>query len=158
MSGFNEETTSTTFSSFPDEFSDFSEISHSAKNPFLEPSVPESPLKKSSPSPAKLFHNTAEIIMGSKNNRYDVFKNDKSNVIEQEEIVVKKAVDDPFKDFAKAAFSEFKVDKMMTGHEFSNKLSDAKNKSFQPMNVKVNFDSSCDTSSTICCKNCLSPN
>lgn len=138
MNGFSEDTSSTTFSSsFPssDEFSDFSEISHSAKNPFLEPPAPESPLKKSSTSPAKLFHNTAEIIMASKNNRYDVFKNDKSNnnVIETEEIVVKKAIDDPFKDFAKAAFSEFKVDKMM-GHEFSNKLS---NKSFQPMNAKV---------------------
>jgi hypothetical protein len=95
--------------------------------------------------------------MASKKNRYDVFKNDKSNVIETEEIVVKKSIDDPFKDFAKAAFSEFKVDKTI-GHEFSNKLSDAKNKSFQPMNAKVIYDRTCVTLHHYCCKNVsLSP-
>lgn len=135
--GLHEESTSA-FSIFPsDQFNgiNFNEISHgdSAKNPFLNPPAPQSPLKKN--SPAKLFHNTAEIIMATKNNRYDVFKNDKAPLSDDNS---PRKSDDPFQDFAKAAFSEFKVDKMMSGHEFSNKLSDAR--SFQqPMNAKVNL-------------------
>lgn len=68
--------------------------------------------------------------MASKGNRYDVFKNDNSNFVNEQQAPVK----DPFQDFAKAAFSEFKVDKIM-GHEFSNKLSGAGG--FQPSS-KVN--------------------
>lgn len=76
--------------------------------------------------------------MSTKNNRYDVFKNDITTTAAIDENNFKKS-EDPFQDFAKAAFSEFKIDKMM-GHEFSNKLSDAKNLQQQSMNsMKVNL-------------------
>lgn len=122
MSAFNED--SSKYSAFQvDQFSDFGDVSHgdNPKNPFLS-SSPDPILKKSASSPSKIFQKPAELIQASKSTRYDVFKNDNSNFVneQQQQVPIKK--DDPFQDFAKAAFSEFKVDKMI-GHEFSNKLS-----------------------------------
>lgn len=72
--------------------------------------------------------------MATKSNKYDVFKNEMVNaepsVVQQQPTVKPKADVNPdlFKDFAIAAFGEFKVDKTSTSmvHEFSNKLSDQK--------------------------------
>jgi hypothetical protein len=87
------------------------------------------------------------MIQASKSTRYDVFKNDNSNFpVEQQQVTVKK--DDPFQDFAKAAFSEF-----------SNKLSGAQ--SFQPFgSSKVIFIICVVTFDliSIICKNCLATN
>jgi hypothetical protein len=91
----------------------------SAKNPFLD-----SP--KKAPSTTKLFQKPTEMFLSSKTTRYDVFKNDfPSNGHEATEKVEKKtemSMNDPFQDFAIAAFSEFKIDKSSSIHEFSNKL------------------------------------
>ena len=99
---------------------DFESEKESAKNPFLD-----SPSKKA-PSTTKLFQKPTEMFLSSKNNRYDVFKNDfPSNGHEAIETVEKKtemSKNDPFQDFAIAAFSEFKIDKSSSIHEFSNKL------------------------------------
>ena len=120
FNGFHEEISE--LPNFQAEFSDFSDLNHGdmSKNPFLA-SSPEPVSKKIPSSPVKIFQKPAEIILASKSTRYDVFKNENSNFINEEQ-------DDPFKDFAKAAFSEFRIDKMM-GHEFSNKL--LSNKGFQ---------------------------
>lgn len=101
----------------------------SSRNPFLAQS--ESPGKKSS----KLFQKSSEMMTVTKNNKYDVFKNELAN---GQEVPVPgplpaiktktEANPDLFKDFAIAAFSEFKVDKTSSMiHEFSNRLSDQKN-------------------------------
>lgn len=102
----------------------------SAKNPFLE----SSPKKTSSSSTKLPFPKPAEMFMSTKNNRYDVFKDDfASNGLESVSKAASAATEvhekktemsqDPFKDFAVAAFSEFKVDKSSSSlHEFSNKL------------------------------------
>lgn len=142
-----------------DQFSDFSDVTHGdmSKNPFLA-SSPDPVAKKSSPSHAKIFQKPAEIIMASKSTRYDVFKNDNSNSASEQQQVMSAKRDDPFQDFAKAAFSEFKVDRMM-GHEFSNKLSSTKG--FQPPptgSSKVNWPSVLWRSSAYCKKNCLATN
>lgn len=99
----------------------------SSRNPFLAQS--ESPKKSS-----KLFHKSSEKMMATRINRYDVFKNemngsDVSASPPQQNVKAKTDVNpDLFKDFAIAAFSEFKVDKTSSMiHEFSNKLSDQKN-------------------------------
>lgn len=98
---------------------DFECETDSAKNPFLD-----SP--KKAPSTTKLFQKPTEMFLSSKNNRYDVFKNDfPSNghdAIEKVEKKTEMSKNDPFQDFAIAAFSEFKIDKSSSIHEFSNKL------------------------------------
>jgi hypothetical protein len=102
----------------------------SAKNPFLD-----SPKKASTKLP---FPKPADMFMSSKGNRYDVFKDEfvsnghengaikmSSSAPAAAEVHEKKTEmsQDPFKDFAAAAFSEFKVDKSSSSlHEFSNKL------------------------------------
>lgn len=99
----------------------------SSRNPFLAAS--ESPKK-----PSKIFQKSSEMMMGAKNNKYDVFKNE---IVSGQEVPVAQQQQQPkpkteanpdlFKDFAIAAFSEFKVDKTSSMiHEFSNKLSDQK--------------------------------
>lgn len=113
-----------------DTVNEFTPQSDSSRNPFLAPS--ESPKK-----PSKLFQKSSEMMMGAKNNKYDVFKNE---IVKGAEVPLppqpqqqqsKAKIDvnpDLFKDFAVAAFSEFKVDKTSSMiHEFSNKLSDQKN-------------------------------
>lgn len=100
----------------------------SSRNPFLATS--DSPKKA-----AKLFTKSSEMMMVNKNNKYDVFKNE---IVKRPEVPVppqqantKAKTDanpDLFKDFAIAAFGEFKVDKTSSMiHEFSNRLSDQKN-------------------------------
>lgn len=70
-----------------------------------------------------------------KSTRYDVFKNE---MVATGQVHVPVTVQPPaktktdanpdaFKDFAVAAFSEFKVDKSPLIHEFSNRLSGQKN-------------------------------
>lgn len=107
---------------------DFPAKSDSTRNPFLAQT--ESPKK----SPSKLFQKSSEMMMTSKNNKYDVFKNEAVNGNEvdapmPQNTKTKTEVNpDLFKDFAIAAFSEFKVDKKSSvNHEFSNKLSEQKN-------------------------------
>lgn len=110
----------------------------STRNPFLAQN--ESPKK----SPAKLFQKP-ELIMATKGNKYDVFKNEAANAKESPLAPppsTKGKTDanpDLFKDFAVAAFSEFKVDKTSSMiHEFSNRLSDQKNLSNRLATMKVN--------------------
>lgn len=110
-----------------DASNEFSSKSDSPRNPFLAPS--ESPKK-----PSKLFQKSSEMMMGAKNNKYDVFKNELVKGQEvpaapQQQAKPKTEVNpDLFKDFAVAAFSEFKVDKTSSMiHEFSNRLADQKN-------------------------------
>lgn len=105
---------------------EFSTKSESSRNPFLVQN--ESPKK-----PSKLFQKSSEMMMATKSNKYDVFKNEMVKGQEDEaaqQKVTKKAKTevnpDLFKDFAIAAFSEFKVEKTPLIHEFSNKLSDQK--------------------------------
>lgn len=98
----------------------------SARNPFLAQS--ESPKKSS-----KLFEKSSEMMMATKSNKYDVFKNELVNgqailPATQPPPSTKTEVNpDLFKDFAIKAFSEFKVEKTPLIHEFSNRLSDQKN-------------------------------
>lgn len=117
---------------FGDDLNDSSEFpskTDSSRNPFLAQS--DSPKKPST----KLFHKSSEMMMASRSNKYDVFKNEKldgSDVASSppQPTVKSKAEVNPdlFKDFALAAFSEFKVDKTSSMmHEFSNKLSEQKN-------------------------------
>lgn len=100
---------------------DFSCETDSAKNPFLD-------TPKKSQSSSKLFPKPTELFMSTKNNRYGVFKNDlppnaHDATVSHHETKTEMSKNDPFQDFAIAAFSEFKVDKSATaGHEFSNKL------------------------------------
>lgn len=101
---------------------EFNHQNDSAKNPFLDS---DSPKKNSS----KLFQKPAEMFMATKLNRYDVFKNndqDETNDEKEKEKPKTETSQDPFKDFAIAAFSEFKIDKSSSSnsliHEFSNKL------------------------------------
>lgn len=110
----------------------------STRNPFLVQK--ESPKK----STVKLFQKS-EMILTAKSNKYDVFKNEAVNA--KEVLLVpppsNKAKNDDntdlFKDFAVAAFSEFKVDKTSSMiHEFSNRLSDQKNLSNGHTAMKVN--------------------
>lgn len=71
--------------------------------------------------------------MATKSNKYDVFKNEmvkgqEASAIQHASPKAKAEVNpDLFKDFAVAAFSEFKVEKTPLIHEFSNKLSGQKN-------------------------------
>lgn len=115
----------------------------SAKNPFLIQN--ESPKKLSS----SLFHKSSEMMMGSgKSSKYDVFKNEivvngqvqAPVTVQQTNKSKTEASPDAFKDFAIAAFSEFKVDKTSLIHEFSNRLSDQRNH----QNGKVIESTSCD--------------
>lgn len=106
---------------------DFPTKSDSSRNPFLGQN--ESPKKSS-----KLFQKSSEIMMGAKNNKYDVFKNEAVNgqevqaALPQSTKAKTEVNPDLFKDFAIAAFSEFRVDKKLPmNHEFSNKLSEQKN-------------------------------
>jgi hypothetical protein len=94
----------------------------SAKNPFLD-----SPKKSAA---TKLFSKpSTDMFMPTKNNRYDVFKDEfvsnghesVAKPAEMRETKTEMSSQDPFKDFAVAAFSEFKVEKSSL-HEFSNKL------------------------------------
>lgn len=111
-----------------DASNEFPSKSDSSRNPFLAQT--ESPKK-----PSKLFQKSSEIMMGTKINKYDVFKNEMVNgqevpVASQQQQAKPKTEANPdlFKDFAIAAFSEFKVDKTSSMiHEFSNRLSDQKN-------------------------------
>lgn len=112
-----------------DASNEFPSKSDSSRNPFLAQT--ESPKK-----PSKLFQKSSEIMMGTKNNKYDVFKNEMVNgqevpvALQQQQQAKPKTEANPdlFKDFAIAAFSEFKVDKTSSMiHEFSNRLSDQKN-------------------------------
>lgn len=107
---------------------EFPSKTDSSRNPFLAQS--ESPKKS-----AKLFHKSSEkMMMATRSNKYDVFKNEWANGSDvstsppQQNAKAKTDVNpDLFKDFAIAAFSEFKVDKTSTMiHEFSNRLSDQK--------------------------------
>jgi hypothetical protein len=135
--------------SFSDAGSEFPAKSDSALNPFLAAS--DSPKK---PSSTNLFQKSSEMMMATKSNRYDVFKNEL--VAGREEPVVVQtakpktdANPDLFKDFAAAAFSEFKVEKTSSlVHEFSNRLSDQKHlrNGHQMMKVKAR---------TCQCKNCF---
>lgn len=119
---------------FEDDLSDkvggeFPSNSDSSRNPFL---LQNDAPKKSS---TKLFQKSSEMMMGGgKGNKYDVFKNEmvvnggQVNApmpVQQQNIKSKtEANPDLFKDFAIAAFSEFKVEKSTMIHEFSNRLSD----------------------------------
>lgn len=106
---------------------EFPSKTDSYRNPFIAQS--ESPKKST-----KLFHKSSEKMMATRNNKYDVFKNEMVNGSDvsasppQQTVKAKTDVNpDLFKDFAIAAFSEFKVDKTSSMiHEFSNKLSDQK--------------------------------
>lgn len=109
-----------------DTINEFPSKADSQRNPFLAQN--DSPKKSS-----KLFQKSSEIMM-QKNNKYDVFKNEGVNGQDMPSVPVQnnkpktEANPDMFKDFAIAAFSEFKVDKTSSMiHEFSNKLSDQKN-------------------------------
>lgn len=111
-----------------DKIDDFSTKSEGSRNPFLIQS--DAPKKPST----KLFPKPSDMIMGSKNNKYDVFKNEITSGKEEPAAPMPSAKQnaevnpDLFKDFAIAAFSEFKVDKKSSLiHEFSNRLSDQKN-------------------------------
>lgn len=113
----------------------------SARNPFLAQTQSESPKK----SPVKLFQKTEMIMTTSKGNKYDVFKNEAVHAKDAPlapppSTKVKTDVNpDLFKDFAVAAFSEFKVDKTSSMiHEFSNRLSDQKNLQNGHAAMKVN--------------------
>jgi hypothetical protein len=118
---------------FEDDLSDkvdgeFPSNSDSSRNPFL---LQNDAPKKSS---TKLFQKSSDMMMGGgKGSKYDVFKNEmvvngQVNVptpVQQQTIKTKtEASPDLFKDFAIAAFSEFKVEKTSMIHEFSNKLTD----------------------------------
>ena len=110
-----------------DTSNDFATKMDSARNPFLASG--DSPKKSS-----KLFQKSSEMMMSTKTNRYDVFKNEavnghEPNASPPQNTKSKTEVNpDLFKDFAIAAFSEFKVDKKSSmNHEFSNKLSEQKN-------------------------------
>lgn len=110
----------------------------STRNPFLAQS--ESAKK----SPVKMFAKP-EMILATKGNKYDVFKNEAVNAMEVPLVPpasTKARTDvnpDLFKDFAVAAFSEFKVDKKSSMiHEFSNRLSDQKNLPNGHTAMKVN--------------------
>jgi hypothetical protein len=113
----------------------------SSRNPFLIQN--EAPKKSSS----NLSQKSSEMMMGSgKSTKYDVFKNEivvngQSQAPVKVQPTSKKTETNPdaFKDFAIAAFSEFKVDKSPLIHEFSNRLSDQRNLH----NGKVNA-ASCD--------------
>jgi hypothetical protein len=107
--------------------SEFPSKSDSSRNPFIVANN-ESPKKSSN-----LFQKSSEMMMATKSNKYDVFKNEivsgrEEPVVQQASLKAKTEVNpDLFKDFALAAFGEFKVDKTSTMiHEFSNKLSDQK--------------------------------
>lgn len=132
--------------SFGDVGSEFPAKSDSARNPFLAASEPP---KK--PSSTNLFQKSSEMMMASKSNRYDVFKNELV-AGREEPVVVQPKTDvnpDLFKDFAAAAFSEFKVEKTSSlVHEFSNRLSDQKHlrNGHQMMKVKAR---------KCWCKNCF---
>lgn len=109
-----------------DAINEFPSKTDSQRNPFIAQN--ESPKKSS-----KLFQKSSEMMM-PKNNKYDVFKNEGVNgqamppAPVQNTKLKTEANPDMFKDFAIAAFSEFKVDKTSSMiHEFSNKLSDQKN-------------------------------
>jgi hypothetical protein len=117
---------------FEDDLSDkvdneFTSKSDSSRNPFLAQT--ESPKK-----PSKMFQKPTDMMIGSKNNKYDVFKNemvDGPKLIQASPQTNTKSKTDAnpdlFKDFAIAAFGEFKIDKTSSMiHEFSNKLSDQK--------------------------------
>lgn len=123
---------------FEDDLSDkvdgeFPSNSDTSRNPFL---LQNDAPKKSS---TKLFQKSSEMMMGSgKGNKYDVFKNEMvvngqvnaSPVQQQQQQQIKSKTEanpDLFKDFAVAAFSEFKIEKSPMIHEFSNRLSDQKN-------------------------------
>lgn len=138
---------------FDDSFSDnvntgseFSSKSDSARNPFMVAS--ESPKKQAS---TNLFQKSSEMMMATKNNRYDVFKNELVAGREEPVVVVAAKVPtdvnpDLFKDFAAAAFSEFKVEKTSSlVHEFSNRLSDQKHhrNGHQMMKVKARSEQAC---------------
>lgn len=108
---------------------DFPLNSDTSRNPFLAQS--ESPKKSSS----KLFQKSSEMMQSTKSNKYDVFKNENAFIQEIQASPPKNSNKpktevnpDLFKDFAIAAFSEFKVDKKTSmNNEFSNKLSEQKN-------------------------------
>lgn len=121
--------------------SEFPSNSDSSRNPFLLQN--DSPKKSST----KLFHKSTEMMMGGgKGNKYDVFKNEmvvngQANApmpVQQQNIKSKtEASPDLFKDFAIAAFSEFKVEKSPMIHEFSNRLSDQRNPQHGHQMMKV---------------------
>lgn len=118
------------------------------KNPFFGASTTTP--SKESPNKRSLFQKSSEMMMVTKSNRYDVFKNELatspfSGQIQEPappaipHMIASKTDPDLFKDFAVAAFKEFKIDKTQSSsslHEFSNKLSDAQ--SFQKSSMKVN--------------------
>lgn len=97
----------------------------------------------------KIIPNQTEMILNVKNassNRYDVFRNEvdeKNSSINTELIernqVTQKTVEvsqELFKDFAVAAFKEFKVEnKSSLVHEFSNKLAEQKKNARQTTNI-----------------------
>lgn len=122
--------------------SEFPSSSDTSRNPFL---LQNDAPKKSS---TKLFQKSSEMMMGNgKGNKYDVFKNEivvngQVNALpvhQQQQIKSKtEANPDLFKDFAVAAFSEFKIDKSPMIHEFSNRLSDQKNLQNGHHMMKVN--------------------
>lgn len=110
-----------------------------SRNPFL---IKNDAPKKTSAT--NLFQKSSEMMMGSgKSTKYDVFKNEMVvNGQSHPPVTVqptKKTETNPdaFKDFAIAAFSEFKVDKSPLINEFSNRLSDQRNHQNGKVNSKV---------------------
>jgi hypothetical protein len=131
MNRFEDELSITNESEFPSN-------SDMSRNPFL---LQNDAPKKSS---TKLFQKSTDMMMsGGKSSKYDVFKNEMGQVNgqvnvpvmmqqqqQQQQQIIKSKTDanpDLFKDFAIAAFSEFKIEKSPMIHEFSNKLSDQRN-------------------------------
>jgi hypothetical protein len=111
---------------------EFTSGSDSSQNPFLDQT--ETPKK------------SLKMMMNAKNTKYDVFKNEMGNRMEmpaallspQQSKAKTEANPDLFKDFAIAAFSEFKVDKTPSMiHEVFNKFSDQKHLSNGHQMMKV---------------------
>lgn len=117
--GFEDDSSTNLDSEFPS--------NDSSRNPFL---IQNDAPKK---SPSNLFQKSSEMMMGGgKATKYDVFKNEivvngQSHVSVQPTPKKTETNPDAFKDFAIAAFSEFKVEKSPLIHEFSNRLSDQRN-------------------------------
>lgn len=131
---------------FEDDLSDkvdgeFPSDSDSSRNPFLlQNDAPKKP-------PAKLFQKSSDMMGGGKNNKYDVFKNEmvangqvNAPVPVQQQNIKSKTDANPdlFKDFAVAAFSEFKMERTSMIHEFSNRLSGQRNIQNGHQMMKVN--------------------